>query len=186
MTSKQLGSYFRNARISCNLTQKEVAESLNYSSQNISLWESGKIIPKLDSVFEFCNALKIDPTSFFKGEIKESKEESYFDNERFLSSLNHCIDSFSINKRQLEDWLDVSRPTLNKILKGEVIINLNQFLNLNEKLPLNDLYFEEQEKPSYSKKNHYLFYLLLITILSLALAGLGCLLYFVISSNIHG
>lgn len=145
MTSAEIGSLFKKARIDKKMTQKEVADCLSYSAQNVSLWEVGKVLPKMDSVFDFCSVLKIDPELFLSGNIIPDGKELKFDNEKFLSILKSEATRRNISKKQLESWLCVSRPTLNRILKGEIVVNISQFLRLNEE-------FASSFVPLFSKK----------------------------------
>lgn len=162
MTSAEIGSLFKKARIDKKMTQKEVADCLSYSAQNVSLWEVGKVLPKMDSVFDFCSVLKIDPELFLSGYIIPDGKELKFDNEKFLSILKSEATRRNISKKQLESWLCVSRPTLNRILKGEIVVNISQFLTLNEEFASSfvrpSLFQEEKSSPEeqrYPKKPLY-------------------------------
>lgn len=152
MTKCEIGNLFKKARTEKKMTQKDVADCLSYSAQNVSLWEIGKVLPKMDSVFEFCHALKIEPESFLSGKIIPYSKELKFDNERFLSILREEMVKRNVSKKQLETWLCVSRPTLNRILKGEIIVNIAQFLTLNEEFPSSFLPLFSKEKVLGRKK----------------------------------
>lgn len=181
MTRTEIGSLFKKARIDKKMTQKEVADCLSYSAQNVSLWEVGKVLPKMDSVFDFCSVLKIDPELFLSGSIIPDSKELKFDNEKFLSILKSEATRRNITKKQLESWLSVSRPTLNRILKGEIVVNISQFLRLNEEFASSfvPLFSKEKspiKKKKGSRKNLYITILLLSVVL--LLSGLLCFLLF--------
>ncbi len=42
------------------LTQKQLAEKLNYSEKTIAKWESGSIMPSIEALLLVCSALKVD------------------------------------------------------------------------------------------------------------------------------
>ncbi len=134
MKNSEIALLFENARKSKKMTQKDVADALNYSSQNISLWESGKVSPKMDLVFEFCNAVKMDPISFLSGKFKDSECSNKFAQDEFLHFLKLRIADENVSKQQLEQWLAVSRPTLNRILAGENVISIAQYYAICENL----------------------------------------------------
>lgn len=118
------------------MTQKDVASLLNYSSQTISLWEVGKIDPKLDSVCAFTNALKIDFGKFLSGKIIENEEPYTFDNRKLLRYLKPIVEKLNLGKQELENTLSVSRPTLRKLSSEEVVLSVYQYLRLCEKIHL--------------------------------------------------
>ena len=134
MKNSEIGSFFRLARNNRNMTQKEIGEKLGYTSQNISLWEFGKSCPKIEIVLRFCQVMKYDFTYFIKGILMEGKLYFHFDSQFSLGKINEEIHRKKISKKYLEYKLEVSRPTLNRILTGEISPTYYQFLCLLEAL----------------------------------------------------
>lgn len=50
----------RQRRKDLGLSQRELADKVSCAQSVISDWESGKVMPQLDSVIAWCNALEID------------------------------------------------------------------------------------------------------------------------------
>lgn len=134
MTNEEIGIFIRTVRESRKLTQKEVAEKLGFSSQTISLWEFGKACPKMETVFALCQVLNCSVFSFLNQEFVEGNESVGYDGKKTIENINKEIDNQNVKKKVLEYKLNVSRPTLNKILNEETPLNLYLFLKLVELL----------------------------------------------------
>lgn len=132
MTFPEIGLFFKSARTNRNLTQKEVAEKLGYTSQNISLWEFGKSCPKIETVIEFCKVLKYDFVFFCRGILSDSDNGFQYDNNLTMQIIGSELYKNKITKKYLEYKLIISRPTLNKLLKGEISPTYFQFLQFIE------------------------------------------------------
>lgn len=146
--NKKICNLLKEAREHKNLTQKDVANLLCYSPQTISLWESDKVEPKLDSIFAFCYALKLNPFEFLKCNIEDINYTLTFNYDWILKYLLNQIDYQDINKKGLEKILNVSRPTLRRILKGEVVLSFTQYVNLCSSLKI-DTSSPLEYKPLY-------------------------------------
>lgn len=146
--NKNISNLLKEAREHKSLTQKDVANLLCYSPQTISLWESDKVEPKLDSIFAFCYALKLNPFEFLKYNIVDVNYTLTFNYNWILKCLLNQIDYQDIGKRELEKVINVSRPTLRRILKGDVVLSFNQYLNLCSRLKI-DTSFPLEYKPLY-------------------------------------
>ncbi len=71
-----LGQFLRNARISADLSQDEVAQTLGFSSpQFISNWERGKCKPPLKSLEELCSLYKIQKRKMIEEFMKCHEHE---------------------------------------------------------------------------------------------------------------
>mgnify|MGYP002516283224 FL=1 len=132
MTFLEIGSLFKNARNNRNLTQKEVAEKLGYTSQNISLWEFGKACPKIETVLDFCEIMNYDPPFFCRGILSDSSQKFKYNNDKAIELIEVELSKQNLTKKLMEYKLEISRPTLNKLLKGEISPSYFQFLQLVE------------------------------------------------------
>lgn len=137
MNETEIKLLFKKAREFRQYTQKNIADHLNYSSQTISLWESGKVDPKLDLVCAFTNFLKISYPDFLQGNIIDSPITYVFDNQDLMTKMNAFFQQKNVNKKTLEHVMGVSRPTLSKILTGEIVLSFHQFNRLNEHFRFN-------------------------------------------------
>lgn len=136
MNVSETATWFRKARELRKYTQKDAANLLNYSPQTISLWEIGRVDPKMDSVVAFTNAMKLDFISFLTGELKDSEDIFLFDNNKLIHFLLPIIEEKKISKDEIQDIINVSRPTLRKITSGESLLSFTQYLKLCEALSI--------------------------------------------------
>ncbi len=176
-------SLLKNVREKNGMTQKELADNLPYSSQTISLWEMGTSLMKLDTLYEVCNVLKVDPVKFLLGEIQIKESKSNFDNSYFLSFVKTKIEERKIAKKELEDRLNVSSPTLRKLLSGQVIFDLNQTSLISNALSfsLEEALVDKTELKSKRISKWKLIIISSCLVFFLSLLGIG--VYFCIKSN---
>lgn len=59
-----VGIAIRQARLTRNLTQRELAERCGTAPANVSRWESGRAMPGLDRLPDLCEALDVQPSYF--------------------------------------------------------------------------------------------------------------------------
>lgn len=76
MNYKKLGFTLKNARIAANLSQAQVSEYINKTSQNISSWERGKSKIDIDSFERLCHLYHISFSNTLK-EISEDESGQY-------------------------------------------------------------------------------------------------------------
>ena len=60
------GSKIAKYRKDKHLTQEELAEKFNVTSQSISKWENGKCFPRLKIIIKICDELEINYNDFFR------------------------------------------------------------------------------------------------------------------------
>ena len=65
-----LGNKIAKYRKLKNMTQEELAEKLNVTSQAVSKWENGKCFPRMKTIIEICDKLEINYIEFFKIKLK--------------------------------------------------------------------------------------------------------------------
>lgn len=147
MTKEDIAKLLKKARENRGYTQLEIADLLSYTPQNISLWEVSKVSIKIDVFINFCNIVNYDPYEFFKGRLVDLKDKVNFDYKLFVSNLNYLIERRTISKKELIWTLDISYPTLTKILKNELVIYTEQVISLSEyiKIDIKKLLFEKLE-----------------------------------------
>ena len=73
--SKSFGGYLREKRLKLNLSQAEVASSLEYpTNQVVSNWERGTQSPPFNKLLELCKVLKISKKEMVHKLLDEQKK----------------------------------------------------------------------------------------------------------------
>lgn len=75
MNQKKIGKFISTCRKNKNLTQEQLAETLNISDRAVSKWERGLNLPDASLMLELCNILDITVNELLTGEI--IKKEKY-------------------------------------------------------------------------------------------------------------
>ena len=73
---KNIGNNIQLARLKKGLTQEELSERCNVSSQYISAIESGRTSGSLSLIIEICNILDISPNYVFGNTVKNSNDSA--------------------------------------------------------------------------------------------------------------
>lgn len=87
MDYKKLGKRIKEERLKKNLTQEQLAESVNLSSVYISHIENASTKPSLETVVNLSNALNITPDFLLFDSLYESKE---YIKDEISQLLNNC------------------------------------------------------------------------------------------------
>lgn len=75
MNQKKIGKFISICQKNKNLTQEQLAETLNISDRAVSKWERGLNLPDASLMLELCNILDITVNELLTGEI--IKKEKY-------------------------------------------------------------------------------------------------------------
>lgn len=59
------GEALRVARAKKHITQLEIADKGGFNNRQISLWESGAVVPRADNIYRLCETLNISPNDLF-------------------------------------------------------------------------------------------------------------------------
>lgn len=65
--AERFGWNLRVARRRAGLRQQDLADRLGIYQSGISLWESGRLVPKITSIVRLAEALKIEPGDLLRG-----------------------------------------------------------------------------------------------------------------------
>ncbi|MBR4026705.1 MAG: helix-turn-helix domain-containing protein [Lachnospiraceae bacterium] len=90
-----IGEQLKKRRLEAKLTQKELGEKLGITQQQIAQYESGKRIPKTETIIKIAEALGFDYYDFLEVDIETVKKVTYLKKE--LESLNHV-------QKELEEY----------------------------------------------------------------------------------
>ena len=74
MDQIKIGKFIQNKRKEKNITQQELAETLNITDRAISKWENGKCMPDVGIMQELCEILNITINDLFSGEVVNMKD----------------------------------------------------------------------------------------------------------------
>jgi len=86
MDQIKIGKFIAACRKKKNLTQAQLAETLNITDRAVSKWETGKTMPDSAIMLELCNVLCITVNDLLNGE-KISMENSNQKNEQLLLDM---------------------------------------------------------------------------------------------------
>ena len=70
MNQQRMGEFLRQLRKEKGLTQEELAEKFYTSSRTVSRWETGKIMPDLNTLIELADFYDVDIREIIDGERK--------------------------------------------------------------------------------------------------------------------
>ena len=73
MDLQKIGSFLKELRKEKNLTQEQLAETLNVSRRTISRWETGSNMPDLDLLIEIADLYQVDLRELLNGERKNEQ-----------------------------------------------------------------------------------------------------------------
>lgn len=76
----------KNSRLQAELTQKELAKRLGTSQQNIAQYESGKRVPKIETLQKIANALNVS--------VNELRSDNEIMLEKLSEDISVAMDSF--------------------------------------------------------------------------------------------
>lgn len=122
---EKIGKTIRSEREKNNLSQSELGKKINVSGKQISNYETGKLIPPIDILFELCNVFNCE-LGYLLGEKSYTygtKENTIILNKTGLSieALNAIMKITGTDKSCLEFGYDAQkyRELLNRILTSE-------------------------------------------------------------------
>lgn len=132
-TRQRIAHRLRSARISRNLSQRDLAERLQISHDTLSNYELGKRVPPLSFLMQYAEMLSVDVTYFFL----EAESCYFYDEQRetlaLLSSLSPQMIGFVITFVQLASrhekqrrWNFDAEERLITYLEREMSINIDE------------------------------------------------------------
>ena len=185
MDKKALGIYIKKRRIQLDITQVDIAEKLNISTQAISKWENGISYPDFIILGELSNLLKVSINDFLN---LKNPSSIYIDNRTFNyltfgQTINKYLEANNLTQLDLANKTNINQSSISNIINGKSYPTIDQFINIANCLKLNysDLYYsiykEKKDKPSFNNKAK------LIAICSLTFAFILTTLGIIINNN---
>lgn len=114
-----------------NLSQEELAESLNISRQSISKWESGNTLPDIDKLIQLSEYFNVSLDYLVKGEenrVTNNFKDIFYSISIFFLVLANIITIFLFNQNQ----------TNTDIIIGLVLLTLGIFIYISTKVHYTD------------------------------------------------
>ena len=98
MTKEEIGSLLRDKRISCGMTQKEVADKLGRKQPIIGHWETGYSQPDANTLFTLCDiyGTTVDEIFGFKSQKEDLPSEAYDLFKKYRDLDDHGKESVNI------------------------------------------------------------------------------------------
>ncbi len=76
MDLQKIGTFLKTLRKEQNLTQEQLAETLNVSRRTVSRWETGSNMPDLDLLMEMADLYQVDLRELLNGERKKESMDT--------------------------------------------------------------------------------------------------------------
>ena len=159
-----------------NRSQSQVAERLGYSTQLISMWESGKGTPNAPVWGEYASLLQIDLEGFLFDKVQKTNDNCdsiRFDSEKCAKKIKRLRQSNDLTQKELAKKLNVSNKNVSAWENGSSFPKVEAFINLCNVLncSYDDLYFAKEDIAITKNKKRIVVPLVVATSV-LAVAGL--------------
>ena len=154
-------SFLKEKRIEAGLSQSAIGQMLGYSTQTISLWESGKGEPSLIIWGKYASILNIDLEGLLLARKTHNNNfcnDKQFDVEEFAKYLRALRKKKGITQAALAKVINAPTNTIIRFEKGVSVPDSKQFVILCNyyHITFDDLYFCLSEMPKplplYKKK----------------------------------
>ena len=78
MNNVEFGKFLKSARLAANMTQAQLAAYMNVTPPTVSKWESGKLVPRLETVQKLSQVLKFStyPVPYLSVEDLQEKSRN--------------------------------------------------------------------------------------------------------------
>ena len=132
MNKKDLGLFIKERRQILNISQLDLANLLNITTQAISRWENGLSYPNFILLGELAKILKLSLNDLL---TLNNSSKSIINNESFNQStfgpnINKYLKDLKLTQLDLENKLNIPQTSISNIINGKAFPTLNQFINL--------------------------------------------------------
>ena len=152
----------KNLRLTCGLSQKQIADYLNITPQSVSKWENGDALPSIDYLPKLAECLNCDINAFFKpvqetsinsnilyeflvllndviyNETKTTEDVVAFENEHpssIATAINFCKDlrkRKTLNPKTLQKMLACSEADARLFIEQLIVGEMLEKLDIEE------------------------------------------------------
>ena len=120
-----IGELLKHARLDAGLTQKELAEKCGMADSAIRKYESGKIVPKVDTMRRISNALNVDIGKLYGIEGGSCDTEQI---SRLYSKISLVAKKYGKSESDIVSWINKNLSNPNFDL-SEAVANRLDFLS---------------------------------------------------------
>ncbi len=121
MDLQKIGTFLKELRKEKELTQEQLAESLNVSRRTVSRWETGSNLPDLDLLVEMADLYQVDLRELLDGERKSERM-----NEELKETVMQVAEYSSAEKQRSTRFVRIY------FVLGIVALMANAVLNVME------------------------------------------------------
>lgn len=150
MNKKDLGLFIKERRQILNISQLDLANLLNITTQAISRWENGLSYPNFILLGELAKILKLSLNDLL---TLNNSSKSIINNETFNQStfgpnINKYLKDLKLTQLDLENKLNIPQTSISNIINGKAFPSLTQFIDLCElfNISYEDLYYSKYQK----------------------------------------
>ena len=137
MDQQKIGSFLKDLRKEKNLTQEQLAETLNVSGRTVSRWETGSNMPDLSILVELADYYDVDIREIINGERKSEKM-----NDELKDTLKQVAEYGEEEKKKLKKkMIDMSKGAAIILVFALVLNETNGFGFIPEHPCRNITYF---------------------------------------------
>lgn len=135
MDQQKIGSFLKQLRKEKNLTQEQLAETLNVSGRTVSRWETGSNIPDLSILVELADYYDVDIREIINGERKSEKMEN-----ELKDTLTQVAEYSNTEKKNLKKrMINISVGAAMLLLFAEMLDFTNGFGGNIPKQPIQNM-----------------------------------------------
>lgn len=164
MNKKDLGIFIKERRQKLNISQLDLANTLNITTQAISRWENGLSYPDFIILGELSNILKLSLDDLLNlKNNNEYIEKRVFNYSSFGLTIKKYQKNLNLSQFDLANKLNVNQTTISNIINGKTFPSINQFIELCKIFNINysDLYYSNFIiKKNENKKKNYLTFII--------------------------
>ena len=144
-------SFLASKRKQLNLSQRQLADSLGYAPQLVSLWEKGKSYPDLAVWSQYAYLLQLTLEAFLtEGNNRPHAENGLsFDAQKFAANLKQLRERKGLTQGDLAHSIGVNIKTVSNWERGISFPNKERFLQLSVLFhcSIDELYFALEPRP---------------------------------------
>lgn len=150
-------SFLVERRKKLGISQNDIAVALGYSSQMISVWESGRGVPNIQVWAKYANILELDLEGFLFDKIQQNNDHCKtmsFVGACFANNLKKLRISRGLTQKDVCQHLGFSNKTLSNLENGKSYPDYDEFIALADfySCGYDAFYFAYQESIHKSKK----------------------------------
>lgn len=160
MSKKELGNYIKTRRTELNITQNDIANYFNISTQAVSKWENGSSYPDFILLGDLASILKvsIDDLLSLNTPLVLYKNTYKFNYQTFGETINKYLSFHNLTQKEFSKLTNISQATISSIINGRSFPSIEQFMTIANifNISYSDLYYSiYKEKEVITIENNH-------------------------------